>query len=67
MNNSIKRRDFSNPIGTMVMFLIPTASYIIGKLTGTIVKNEWLWPIAIGLLFILWLIVNFKFVKNNNQ
>lgn len=60
----VKRTIFSNPIGTMTIFLIPLFMYTIGKLLGTEYnEREFLFPLVIGILFVGWFIFNFKFVK----
>lgn len=60
----IKAREISNPKGSTIIFLIPTLSYVLGKIGGTNYHNEWLWPLVISGLFILWFFINFKITKN---
>jgi len=49
-----------NPISTMMMFLIPTSTYIILKISGSITQKEWLWWIIIPIMFTIWFFINFK-------
>jgi hypothetical protein len=65
----IKKRDFSNPWRTMNIWYIPTCTYLILKLgLGDIAPDkEWYWWIGISIAVLIWLTLNFKIVKNDDD
>ncbi len=61
----IIKKDYVNPIPSMNLWTIPLLTYLLQKAVGYINPNkEWYWYVGISLAFILWLIINFKIVKN---
>ena len=62
----IIKKDFADLTGTMALFIIPLLSYILQKVAGVIIPSkEWYWWVVILFAFILYILVNFKIVKNN--
>ncbi len=62
----IKKRKGSNPIATSNLFLISVITYIFSKAGGVIYNNlEWIWWVAMPLLFIVWFILNFKISRRS--
>jgi hypothetical protein len=59
----VKRSIFSNPIGSMTIWLIPTMSYFFGKVGGIEYNREWIWWVGIPTLILGWLVLNFKIKK----
>lgn len=66
--SKIKLRRFSNLLGSTTLFLIPLLIYTSGKMSGAQYNEmEWLWALVISCLFILWVVINFKIVKNERN
>jgi len=64
----ITKRECVRPGATAMIWAIPTMSYTLQKLAGIQMNSrEWLWWTVIPGLFILWAIINFKLVKDNEQ
>ena len=63
----IKGRSFSNPVGTLIIFLMPFIMYIYLKACGLVAHREWIWVIMIPALIVFWFILNFRIVKNNGD
>lgn len=62
----ITRRIFSRPMASISIFAIPLMQYIILKIVGSIKpEREWIWWLALPLLFTVWFFINFKIVRNN--
>lgn len=59
----VKRSIFSNPTGSMTIWLIPTMSYLFGKVGGIEYNREWIWWVGIPTLILGWLVLNFKIKK----
>jgi FtsH-binding integral membrane protein len=59
----VKRSFISNPMGSMTIWLIPTMSYFFGKFGGITYHREWMWWVMILVLFLGWLLLNFKIKK----
>jgi hypothetical protein len=65
-NIKITRRVFSNPIGSMSLWLIPLINYVLIKsITEKNVDREWIIWILLPSLFIIWFFINFKIEKRN--
>ena len=62
----IKKRILANPMATISLWLIPTLTYVMGKL-GSMEYNkyEWVWWVGTPILFLAWFILNYKVVKEN--
>ena len=64
----ITKREWARPGATVMIWAIPTMSYTLQKLAGIQMNSrEWLWWIVIPGLVMLWAIINFKVVKDNEQ
>jgi hypothetical protein len=65
----IKKRGLLNPWRTMNIWYIPTCTYLILKLgLGDIAPDkEWYWWIGISIAVLIWLTLNFKIVKNDDD
>ena len=62
----IKKRLFMNPMATISLWLIPTLTYVMGKLGGMEYNQyEWVWWVGTPILFSAWFILNYKVVKEN--
>jgi hypothetical protein len=60
----IKRKHVS-PTKTMNIWLIPTMCYLLQKMLGIVIPSrEWIWWVGILIAVSVWLVVNFKIVKN---
>lgn len=52
---------------TASLWWIPSITYLIFKINNVINPNkEWVWWVGIPLMFLLWLMINYK-IKNNND
>jgi len=61
----ITKRNFVNPVTTVNIWFIPTFAYVLQKVLGIINPDkEWYWYVGISFAVLLWLVVNFKIVKN---
>ena len=61
----LSKRDFANPLGSITIWIIPTLTYIMLSMNGVIKEDrEWIWLTMIPLLFVLWIVINFK-IKND--
>jgi len=62
----IEKRFLANPMATISLWLIPTLTYVMGKL-GSMEYNkyEWVWWFGTPILFFAWFILNYKLVKEN--
>ena len=55
-----------NPMATISLWLIPTLTYVMGKLGGMEYNQyEWVWWVGTPILFSAWFILNYKVVKEN--
>jgi hypothetical protein len=67
----VKRSEIRSPILSISAFIIPSVFYLILKLMaingGLIIKNEWIWWVAIPLAVIFWFTFNFKIIRKNND
>jgi len=62
----IKKRILANPMATISLWLIPTLTYVMGKLGGMEYNQyEWVWWVGTPILFSAWFILNYKVVKEN--
>lgn len=59
----VKRGFESQPLGSMTLWLIPTMTYIFGKVGGITYHNEWIWWVAIPIMFLIWVLLNWKIKK----
>ena len=59
----VKRSFMSNPIGSMTIWLMPTMCYFFGKVGGMTYHREWIWWVALPVLFSGWILLNFKIKK----
>ena len=67
-NIKITKREWARPGASVMIWAIPTMSYTSQKLAGVQMNScEYLWWILIPGLVMLWAIINFKVVKNNEQ
>jgi hypothetical protein len=63
---NIIRRDFTSPVQTLTLPLIPAMTYILQKAVGiTKPEKEWYWWVAIGIACLIWFAVNFKMTKKD--
>jgi hypothetical protein len=59
----VKRGFSSQPLGSMTLWLIPTMSYMFGKVVGIIYHREWIWWVMIPILILSWVLLNWKIKK----
>jgi hypothetical protein len=57
-----KRKDVCAPC-TASLWLIPTMSYIFGKVGGLTYNREWIWWVGIPTMFLIWVLLNWKIKK----
>ena len=50
-------------ICTSTLWLIPTMTYVLGKIVGVTYHREWIWWIAIPTMFLIWGLLNWKIKK----
>ncbi len=63
----LERRFLANPMTTITLWLMPTLIYGLGKLAGTEYNEyEWVWWFGIPVLFLSWVILNFKLVRRQD-
>jgi len=61
----IVKREFINLTTTMNFWLIPTKCYLLQKMVGIVIPSrEWIWWVGILFAVLVWLVVNFKIVKD---
>ena len=64
----IKKRNLANLIGSSVLWMMPTTSYLMQKLVGGKFNNlEWLWWVVIPSLMMIWFFINFKIEKDGKK
>ena len=63
----IKTNPNFSPLGSSILFVMPSIMYLLLKLAGTKMHNEWLWYISIPILIVVWFIINFRIVRNNGN
>lgn len=60
----VKRKCMPNPISSMVIWVMPTMTYFLGKIGGMFVYHkEWVWWIFLPVMFFGWFFINFKVKK----
>ncbi len=59
----VKRGFASQPLGSMTLWLIPTMSYMFGKVVGITYHREWIWWVGIPTMFLVWVLLNWKIKK----
>jgi hypothetical protein len=59
----ISKRQNSNLTNSAMLWLLPSLLYFFGKLNGVHYHNEYVWWVSIPILFVIWLIINFKIIK----
>ncbi len=61
----IVKREFVSLAKTMNIWFIPTMCYLLQKMGGVIIPSrEWIWWVGIPFTVLVWLVINFKIVKN---
>lgn len=63
----INKRKNTNLTNSSMLWLLPTLTYGFQKLNGVTFHNEYLWWIVIPVLFVIWLLINFKIIKKNDN
>jgi hypothetical protein len=57
----IKRENVCGPC-TASLWWIPTMTYFFMKINGIVsFHNEWLWWVTIPIMFLIWVLINWKF------
>lgn len=56
----VKRSEYQSLGKTAQIWVIPTLSYIVQKIAGVKMHDEWLWLVILPICFIAWIILNFK-------
>ena len=57
----IVKREICRPLSTVTLWWIPTITYLIMKMNGIISPTkEWIWWIAIPIMFLIWVLLNWK-------
>jgi hypothetical protein len=59
----IVKRETGCAICTSTLWLIPTMSYVVGKIIGMTYHREWIWWVAIPTMFLIWGLLNWKIKK----
>ena len=61
----IVKRESVSMAKTMNIWFIPTMCYLLQKMMGVIIPSrEWIWWVVIPFTVLVWLVINFKIVKN---
>jgi hypothetical protein len=64
----IKKKFLTDPIGSSMLWMIPTTAYLTRKLVGGKFNNlEWLWWVTIPSLMVIWFFINFKIEKDGKK
>lgn len=56
----IVKRENGCVICTVNLWLIPTLTYIIGKIVGVEYHREWVWWVMIPVMILIWMVINWK-------
>jgi hypothetical protein len=60
----VKRGLGFNPKESFTLWAIPSMTYLIMKVRGTVsFHKEWLWWVVIPTLFVVWILINWKIKK----
>jgi len=51
------------PICSSTLWLIPTMSYVVAKIVGVTYHREWIWWVAIPVMVLIWILLNWKIKK----
>jgi hypothetical protein len=62
----IVKRENGCVICTSSMWLIPTISYMFGKVGGMTYHREWIWWVGIPTLILGWILLNWK-IENGRK
>jgi hypothetical protein len=61
----VRRNKQINPLSTMSLWVTSLVAYIMTKRLGICnPEREWIWWVAIPSLFMVWVIINWKIVKD---
>jgi hypothetical protein len=61
----VRRNKYINPIASIPLWGVSLFSYIMVKGMGIIIpEREWIWWVFIPSLFMVWVIMNWKIVKD---
>jgi hypothetical protein len=59
----IVKRENGCVICTASLWWIPTTSYFFMKMSGVEFHNEWIWGVAIPVMILIWVLINWKIKK----
>jgi hypothetical protein len=60
----IVKRELGCPICTTSLWWVPTITYLIMKINNIISSNrEWIWWVVIPVMFLIWVLINWKIKK----
>ena len=59
----IVKRGLQPPVTSITLWSIPTLTYIIGKVGGVEYHREWIWWVVIPVMFLIWVLINWKIKK----
>lgn len=63
----IRRNPYVSPISSIIIWLMPLVQYPMLKMSNAIQRNEWIYPMIIVSMFLLWLIANWKLEKQKKK
>jgi hypothetical protein len=57
------KKEMYRPLSTITLWLIPTMSYVVGKIIGITYHREWVWWVIIPVTVLIWGLLNWKIKK----
>jgi hypothetical protein len=57
------KKEMYRPLSTITLWLIPTMTYLIGKIGGLTYHREWIWWVMIPVMILIWVLLNWKIKK----
>jgi len=64
----IKRSRWFNPSSSAIMWIMPLITGLVLEANGAILPDGlWVFPVVVGVIFCLWLKINFKIIKGEQN
>lgn len=62
----VKREEVCAPC-TATIWWLPTLTYTLGKFGGAEYHREWIWWVVLPIVFLIWVLLNWKIEKTNDK